>query len=175
MDKPRLLYPQVSAPPSDTSASSYDPSNREWVGSYPAQRRGGVPPTDFSRYSGVTFPATPGVLEPPELGLPKQFPPRVARVVARNGVINMAQLSRHTETVEIILNSLLRKGQLNQLETEDDFQIVAGGFAANRDPGVSDDVTQGAVNGISWTNKVTRKVFYCIDNTEGAADWEQIN
>ena len=113
--------------------------------------------------------------DPPDLGLPEPNMTLIPRVMVRGNQIDTERLRRLSETVEHVLNSLFRKGRLNQLEDPDEYEILAPGFAADRAPGVGDDVTKGAVSGMTWYDRVTRTLYVCHAATEGAADWEAIN
>lgn len=119
--------------------------------------------------------ASPPDDDPPDAGLPGRATLQVPRVPVRAGVLDAGRLRRHAEVVEVILNSLLRRGRLYQLDGADEFDVVAPGFSATRDPGASDDSTRGATPGVSWTNRVSGKVFFCTDATAGAAQWVQVN
>lgn len=159
--------PEITAPAIVTYGALAD--------SRPAMQVVVDPETEFQHYTGTIAPEDISVYEPPDFGEPKKQPPRVTRVTARNGVINHAQLSRHSETVEIILNSLLRKGRISQLLQEDDFDLIAGGFAAERDPNADDDVTKGARSGLTWYNRATQKLFINHTSAAGASVWVQVN
>lgn len=43
------------------------------------------------------------------------------------------------------------------------------------DPGVTNDIDEGYVFGSHWYNSSSGKVFFCADNTDGAAVWVQLN
>ena len=42
-------------------------------------------------------------------------------------------------------------------------------------PGVNDDESEGYVFASHWYNSSTQKVYFCADNTDGAAVWLQLN
>lgn len=45
---------------------------------------------------------------------------------------------------------------------------------ADANPGVNDDVTFGVLIGMLWFNTSNGKYWKCLDNTDGAASWEEI-
>lgn len=49
--------------------------------------------------------------------------------------------------------------------------IPQGKYEATTDPGVTDDDTAGFCVGSEWANKTSNKVWFCTDNTSGAAVW----
>ncbi len=120
-------------------------------------------------------PPPPPPPVPPDYGTPnRRKAVLVPRVTYGAGGINLNKLRAHTEVVELILNSLMRKGRISQLAQTDDFEIVAGGFVNDRDPDVDDDQTQGAFAGVTWTNRTDQTMWVCMDATEGAAVWRQL-
>jgi hypothetical protein len=42
-----------------------------------------------------------------------------------------------------------------------------------RDPTVTDDVNAGVRNGDEWLNTSAQTFWVCMDNSAGAADWEE--
>jgi len=45
---------------------------------------------------------------------------------------------------------------------------------ADTDPTVNEDVNDGFEEGDRWINPVTKDIFICLDNSAGAADWDQL-
>jgi len=52
-----------------------------------------------------------------------------------------------------------------------------GTTVTNVDPTVNDDATQGYIQGWHWINEAAGppRVFILVDNTPGAANWDQVN
>jgi hypothetical protein len=53
--------------------------------------------------------------------------------------------------------------------------IFKANFAATGDPTVSNDFTQGYVEGSVWFNNASGAYFVCVDSSGGAAQWDQLN
>jgi hypothetical protein len=53
------------------------------------------------------------------------------------------------------------------------FRLPLFNLDATVDPGASDDDTQGYAKGSRWTNITGKKDWVCVDNTTGAAIWNQ--
>lgn len=153
----------------------FDPQGLQWLESVPAAQAVVEPGTDFSRYSAAALVVVPALVEPPDVGAPGQGSLQIPRVPARAGVLDPDRMRRHTEAVELVLNSLLRRGRISRVGSADEFELIAPGFAANRDPGPDDDEAAGAVAGVTWVNKSSQKLFFCVDATEGAAVWVAAN
>jgi len=173
---PDIQLGQFALPLFTSPAVPYDPADLAWSPSLPDAHQLLPPPgllvvAQFGVSVGVLVPS---VIVPPDVGGPGRNTLQVPRVAVRGGEFDGQRLRRHTEVVEIILNSLLRKGRLSQLEDADDFEIVAPGFSATRNPTTSDDITRGATPGISWVNRSAQTVWYCMDATAGAAVWVQV-
>lgn len=111
---------------------------------------------------------------PPDFGTPGRRAVRVPRVSYGAGGVNLNLLRGHTEVVELVLNALLRKGRISQIDKADDFEIVAGGFRADRAPDANDDEDNGAFVGVTWFNRTDQSFWVCVDATAGAAVWRQV-
>lgn len=48
-------------------------------------------------------------------------------------------------------------------------------FTATADPGVTNDVDEGYTVGSRWLNTTTGALYFCTDNSDGAAVWEPLN
>lgn len=46
--------------------------------------------------------------------------------------------------------------------------------SAAGEPGISDDVTQGYTPGSRWYDVTNKRLYMCLDNSDGAAIWQQI-
>ena len=63
------------------------------------------------------------------------------------------------------------------LKLKNDLIILAGrsgaqnNFTATADPTVSDDETEGYSPGSEWLNTTTESLFFCVDDSPGAAVW----
>lgn len=113
------------------------------------------------------FPIRIGTFVPRQLAgvLKKPFLARVPDPGDRN------RLTRHTELLSTMWNSLVRQGFLQQTAPAT-YVIIGGGFVMDRAPGATDDEAIGANPGSTWVDQTSQKVWWCIDNTRGAAVWK---
>jgi len=58
--------------------------------------------------------------------------------------------------------------------TGPDLDTLAQNYTTTSDPTVNDDDTVGAQVGYTWRNSTSGAIFYCTDNSTGAAVWVQI-
>lgn len=166
---------QAYVEPLHTEAAAYDPSDLAWTPECPALLFADPAGETNYLFLALTLVVEPVTTIPPDLGRPTATPYQIPRVAFRGGEFDPERLRRFCDNVERLVNSLFRRGRLNQLENPDEYEVIAGGFSAARDPGADDDETQGARAGISWVNRTTGKVFFCTSAAEGAATWVQIN
>jgi len=77
-------------------------------------------------------------------------------------------------TGKLILH-ILTGGQIIQLIRQDDSEIrLARLFVSSSDPTVDDDVDLGYIEGDIWLNTTTPAIYICADNSDGAADWQDL-
>lgn len=84
-----------------------------------------------------------------------------ADVVTRNFVNRTADM----------LNSLMTQGRLVQVDGQARKWSLTSGFTALRPPTATDDITTGALPGMTWVNTSASTVYICAGNTRGAAVW----
>lgn len=103
---------------------------------------------------------------PRDDGVNKPFLARDPRVDAR--------LRRFTELLTDLVNSLIGGGYFQQLQGGK-WIVTQPPFNETRDPFIMDDLAAGCVAGMSWYNSVTGKLWYCVDDSLGAAVWVRVN
>ncbi len=144
--------------------------------------------------AAIVQPATPGapgarrvfswLFDPnvrPPGGLTKAkarpFLHRIPKVSGESGEQREARVRRFADNLSSAWNSWVRQGILVQVPVPgsptgaDGYQIRPSAHVDARDPGAMDDVTEDYPIGCSWVNSVTKKVWFCTDNTIGAATW----
>lgn len=50
--------------------------------------------------------------------------------------------------------------------------LMVNNLEATTDPTINDDINLGYAINSTWVNTVTQNVFFCVDNTSGAAVWK---
>ena len=65
------------------------------------------------------------------------------------------------------------QAQLERLEAER--EEILNNFSATSAPTANDDAGDGYSVGSMWINISTNLAYICMDNSAGAADWDQIN
>lgn len=152
-----------------------------------------APPPPFmghQEYPQPLFPRTPGVgwilSGVPQIPVPPPPPPppytppgpRPLAGLAGKSFVNLIRADdrraeRAAEKLADIVNSLMRSGQLVQLDAKE-WQLNGSGIVEERDPLAVDDSTVGAFVGMTWVNSVTQTVFINTSSTPNAAVWKQI-
>lgn len=80
------------------------------------------------------------------------------------------RLLRVHDQISSLANSLIGQGMLRQL-SPDEWQIIGGAFVSPTPPTPAHDITQGFVPGSAWLDETLGKLYFCWQNTVGAAVW----
>jgi hypothetical protein len=72
------------------------------------------------------------------------------------------------------LNSLIGQGRLVKLSNQTETWTVGGGLLAVRAPAAADDLSIGALPGMTWINTALNRVYICVSNASGAAVWLEL-
>lgn len=111
-----------------------------------------------------TPPDPPG---PPGQGSGGNFKPLVLRDV---GPEVHPRVRKHTEQVSAMLNSLLRRGDITQIDV-DEWKLSNKQWRETRAPTAFDDVVDGVEEGDLWVDLSTGNLYLNFDNGEGVATW----
>lgn len=79
--------------------------------------------------------------------------------------------ARITEVLSGVHNSLVAQGQLVQTGSVS-WSMRPAAIVMNRNPGLSDDVSQGYSVGNIWVNSATQGLYICVSNAFNAAVWK---
>jgi len=112
-------------------------------------------------------PALPLPLGPGR-GLARPFFPRVPDTA------DTRRLSRLTENLTSMLNSLISQGILQQTAAQA-WTLRSPAISMTRAPLATDDISVGAIPGALWLNTLSTTLYICVSNTQNAAVWKQIN
>lgn len=77
-----------------------------------------------------------------------------------------------SDLVAAILNSLFAQGYLSQTGANPlTFEVRDAVYEVGRPPDVQDDSRYGVLPGAKWIDTHANRIYFCVDNTEGAAVW----
>lgn len=83
------------------------------------------------------------------------------------------RLAHAVDVLHQIVNSLVGQGNLAKDDLAD-WKLLSGAHTETRDPGAMDDGRMGFPVGAAWVNGATKKVWFCVVNTDYAAEWVMI-
>lgn len=115
---------------------------------------------------------------PPPVPLPHpQLPPGVGQpLLPRDPLprdMRNARMSRFTELLSEITNSLLRRGFLRRVASGT-WMVQSAAFELNRAPLPLDDSSFGVIPGSLWLDTLGQDAYICIDNTASHAVWKKL-
>jgi len=121
-------------------------------------------PIEMLGLGSVRFPPAPPPIPGPGRGKAQPFLPRLP------DASDERRLGRIMEKLSSFFNSLVSQAIIQQIGPSA-WTLRPGGFTVNRPPGKNDDLTAGVNVGSVWVDTSAGKVWFCINNTVGAAVW----
>lgn len=107
---------------------------------------------------------------------PKWQNPRVTRILGKTltggQTPDQRRQRRHSEEVQVILNSLLDQGYVRLADQNPlRFVVVSGGLQGAGPPTSDTDKSQGAIVGCTYVDTTAGRVYFCVSADLNSAIW----